>query len=245
MKYLIIALLFSSIGTKAQTVDSLGKPLSSNKSTSLVSYIPPALYVGYGFMALNNKALIGVDRSVYNDMREDHPNFSTEIDDYLRYSPAAASIALNIAGIKGRHSFTDQTFIYLISAVIVSNSVTFLKRRTRQLRPDGNSYSAFPSGHTATAFAAAEFMHQEFGERSAWYSIGAYSAATATGVLRVYNNAHWFSNIIAGAGVGILSTKAAYLIYPHIKNLVKQRNNISVVPFYYNRASGLTLSASF
>jgi membrane-associated phospholipid phosphatase len=53
----------------------------------------------------------------------------------------------------------------------------------------------------------AEFMHQEYKDQSVWYSIAGYTAATATGVLRMYNVRHWFSDVVAGAGIGILGTK--------------------------------------
>ena len=73
---------------------------------------------------------------------------------------------------------------------------------------------AFPSGHTATAFVAAEFIQQEFKDASPWYGFAGYTVATATGTLRMLKNAHWFSDVVAGAGVGILTTKLTYLAYP-------------------------------
>lgn len=258
MRYLLIILTLLANGVKARSIDSLntGKTgysgmhttastAEGSRNKALLSYVPPAVCIGYGFLALGNNAFKRLDRSVYNDMHEDYPHFSTPIDNYMQYSPAVAAYALKIAGINGRSSLTDQTAVYLLSTAIMSTSVTFFKRTMHQLRPNGSSYSSFPSGHTATAFAAAELMNQEFGDRSIWYGIAAYSAATATGILRVYNNAHWFSNVIAGAGFGILSTKVAYAVYPHIRNVFQQHANVSVAPFYYNRAAGLTLSASF
>lgn len=230
---------FSSVGN----TESEGKIL--NNKPGLVSYIPPAVFIGYGFVALNNPALRRVDRSVYNDMQEDHPGFKTGVDNYLQYAPAVAVYALNLSGINGKSRMIDRVSLTFLSIGMAKSSVWFLKNRTHQLRPNASSYSSFPSGHTATAFAAAEIMNQEFGERSVWYGIAAYSAATATGILRVYNNAHWFSNIVAGAGFGILSTKAAYALYPKVKNIMQNKGNITVSPFYAGSASGLSLSATF
>ena len=68
-----------------------------------------------------------------------------------------------------------------------------------------------------TAFAAAEFMRQEYKDVSPLYGIAGYGAATITGILRLYNNKHWVSDVVAGAGFGILSTRLAYWIYPVIK----------------------------
>ena len=48
--------------------------------------------------------------------------------------------------------------------------------------------------------------------RSPWYSIGAYTAATLTGLSRQMNNKHWLSDVLVGAGIGILSTEVGYYL---------------------------------
>ena len=255
----IIAILILLLPTA--TFASASDPLSFTKDTlnevkplqykrefnKLMSVIPPAVFVGYGFIALNNKLLRRVDQSVYEDMNKDFPEFTTNVDDYLQYAPAAAVSILNIAGIKGKHSFIDQTALYAISTGIMSVSVSFFKNNTNKVRPNGSSYTSFPSGHTATAFAAAEFLYQEYGDRSIWYGIVSYSAATATGVLRVYNNAHWFSDIIAGAGFGISSAKAAYVLYPHFKKLLPNidRLHFKAMPSYQKGIIGISVNGKF
>ena len=85
------------------------------------------------------------------------------------------------------------------------------------MRPDGSTYNSFPSGHTATAFVGAEFMHQELGWHSPWYSFAGYTMATATGILRIANNRHWLGDVIAGAGIGMLTTKLSYLVAEKIE----------------------------
>ena len=72
---------------------------------------------------------------------------------------------------------------------------------------EGNS-----SGHTATAFMTASMLVKEYGYKSPWIGIGAYSAATATGLMRMANNKHWLSDVLAGAGIGILSTEMGYYL---------------------------------
>lgn len=79
-------------------------------------------------------------------------------------------------------------------------------------RPDKSNYKSFPSGHTATAFMAAMMMHKEYGDRSPWYSISAFTVATATGISRILNNRHWLSDVLAGAGIGILSDRIRLFI---------------------------------
>ena len=46
----------------------------------------------------------------------------------------------------------------------------------------------------------------------------------ATGYMRMYNNKHWFSDVVAGAGIGIVSTKIAYWIYSALQNYFRKKN---------------------
>ncbi len=71
---------------------------------------------------------------------------------------------------------------------------------------------------------------------SPWYGVAGYSIAGATGALRMMNNKHWFSDVLAGAGVGILSTKLTYFVYPFIKNkIIKSKEfNFVASPVFQN-----------
>ena len=63
------------------------------------------------------------------------------------------------------------------------------------------------------AFRAATMLHKEYGTtRSPWYRIGGYTVATATAVSRMLNNKHWLSDVMVGAGIGILSTEVGYFL---------------------------------
>jgi membrane-associated phospholipid phosphatase len=105
-----------------------------------------------------------------------------------------------------------------MSNLVMGITVQSIKNITKVQRPEGFGKNAFPSGHTATAFAGAEFLRQEYKEVSPWYGIAGYAVATTTGILRMYNNMHWFRDVVAGAGFGILSTKLAYWLEPIIAN---------------------------
>ena len=137
--------------------------------------------------------------------------------------------------------------IYGLSTMISSTAVFSIKRVTKIERPDGSGTNSFPSGHTATAFAAAEFLRQEYKDVSAWYGIAGYTAALATGTIRLYNNKHWVSDVVAGAGFGIISTKVAYWIYPTIKRKIFKKKNINtiLVPYYFKGSGGLSMTYNF
>lgn len=99
--------------------------------------------------------------------------------------------------------------------------------------------------HTATAFVAAEFMNQEYKDVSPWYGISAYTMAATAGTLRMLNNIHWLSDVVMGAGVGIHSTKLAYLAYPIVKRSlrVKKHSNLMLVPSYQSGFYGFSMAA--
>lgn len=220
--------------------------------SKFTSFIPPAVFVGYGLLSLWVKPIRDVDYHVYNDMRDDHPNFHTKIDNYLQFAPVATVYALNLAGVAGKNRFIDRTILYALSQTIRFGAVNIIKNSANRQRPNSFDDKSFPSGHASTAFAAAEFMAQEYGEVSPWYGVYAYSFATATAILRVYNNDHWFSDIIAGAGFGILSTKAAYLIYPYIRNSLFRNKDAKddkkatlLLPTYNNGVAGFSFVKTF
>lgn len=212
----------------------------------LSSTIIPTVALAYGFVKLNNNALTDLDEKAKREFYSEHPHRKFRVDDYLQFAPGAAVFALNGLGIKGKNSLLDQSGVYLLSNIILNTTTQSLKRITNVTRPDGTS-NAFPSGHAAEAFASAEFLRQEYGDVSVWYTISGYSAAFAVGYLRMYNNKHWLSDVIAGAGLGVLSTQASYWLYPKIKRIFsnKSKSNTLILPSYTPGTFGLGMVKVF
>lgn len=109
------------------------------------------------------------------------------IDDYMQYSLMVAVYGLNLAGVKGQHSFKDRTIILAMSYLTMGVLVNSMKYSFRERRPDKSSRNSFPSGHTATAFMGAEFLYQEYKDVSPVIAYAGYAVATATAYLRIYN----------------------------------------------------------
>lgn len=173
------------------------------------------------------------DREEFKEARDEvTPAFRHRADNYLQYAPIAAVYGLNLAGIKGRNDLANRTALIIKSELLVA-AITFpLKKITAVPRPDTGERNSFPSGHTATAFAAATFMAKEYGQTSKWYSIGAYTVATGVGVMRMMNNRHWVTDVLAGAAVGILSTNVAYLTHRYKWGHKRNHAQTLVVPSY-------------
>jgi len=79
-----------------------------------------------------------------------------------------------------------------------------LKIAVDRPRPTGGGH-AFPSGHTSASFATAGVLHQHFGWKA---GAPAYAAATFIGYTRLRDRAHWLSDAVFGAALGLASARA-------------------------------------
>jgi membrane-associated phospholipid phosphatase len=79
-----------------------------------------------------------------------------------------------------------------------------LKMATSRERPRGGGH-AFPSGHTSATFATAGVLHEHFG-----WKVGApmYAFASFVGYTRIRDRAHWLSDAVFGAALGLASARA-------------------------------------
>ncbi len=260
--HLLTVIIFFSSVCQAQVTDSI--PAEHKIATAiqpkitwqipeqkrlfnLKSYYVPALMIAYGFTAVENDGLKKMNAEIKDEIYAEHPHRARHMDNYLQFAPAAVVYGLNAIGIKGKHNFRDRTIIYLMSNIITNATVFSVKKFSHQLRPDGSAFTSFPSGHTAEAFANAEFLRQEYKDVSPWYGVAGYAVAATTGYLRMYNNKHWLSDVVAGAGVGIASTKLAYWLYPkiHYKLFKDKPMNTVVMPSYKNGSFGVGMIHRF
>ena len=140
-------------------------------------------------------------------------DFKTRIDDYSQFFGPVMTTGLKIAGVEGRSDWGRYIASAAMSYGIMALFVNSIKYTAKEMRPDGSTANSWPSGHTATAFVGATILHKEYGlTRSPWFSVAGYGVATATGVMRVLNNRHWVSDVLSGAGIGIMSGELAYAL---------------------------------
>ncbi len=210
--------------------------------------ILPSALVGYGIIGLESHQLISFNTEIREEVKE-HIDEKLSIDDFSQYTPLVSIYALDAFGIKGKNNIKDKAIISATSYLIMGLAVNTLKKVTVSERPDGSSLNSFPSGHTATAFMGAELLHQEYKDVSIWYSISGYAIATGTGLFRMYNNRHWLTDVAAGAGIGILSTKMAYWLHPAVSKIFYNNKSsdkkVLVLPFYDGKTAGFGLVSTF
>ena len=228
-------------------IDSVNdkKPL---KAGEIVGLAVPSAMVIYGLISLGDNGIREIDYNTKNSLEKNNRFWHIKTDDYLQYAPAVATYAMKLCKVESTHNLLDMTILYGISSLIAGGLTQGSKIIFNRERPDKSNSRSFPSGHTQTAFVAAEFLHQEFKDKSVWISIGGYSVATFVGIARIYNNKHWLSDVVAGAGIGIISTKAVYWAYPHFRKKTGEKDKspkLLIVPTHGNGNTGLALSYTF
>jgi membrane-associated phospholipid phosphatase len=188
-----------------------GPPKSFFRSKGFRASIVPVALIAYGATTINGHGLYS-SYDVRNDVHQLFgPGRHTRVDDFLQFAPYLELGGVLLAGVETRSDRVNLGLVILKSEAIMLASVYAVKTLTNIERPDGSNHQSFPSGHTAQAFLAASIVHTELRDKSPWYGIGAYTIATGVGVLRMVNDKHWESDVLAGAGFGILSAHLAYL----------------------------------
>lgn len=192
----------------------------------------------------------GLNHSI-NDAMADLSNGKTcKIDDYLRFVPSATHLILGSVGIKSKHNFKERFLISATSHAAMLIMGYGLKYAIHEKRPDISDDHSFPSGHVAMAFTGAELLRQEYGTA---YGIAGYAIAGGVAFLRLYNNRHWFNDILMGAGIGILSAKIGHWMLPLERKLFKinkkdnKTSTIAIMPAYnpINKSYMMSINALF
>lgn len=204
----LVLMLCMAAFVSAQTSDT-SYHFRRNVDLGKKQILVPAALIATGIFVNGNGS-----RSLKNQLmveRNEHiPSFRTHVDDYLQLSPLVIAYGLDAAGIKSKNDFANRTAILLKGEMAMFGVTTLIKNTTKEIRPDHSARNSFPSGHTAQAFAAATFLSEEYKGRFPWMPYAAYGIASGVGALRIANNRHYLSDVLVGAGIGILAMKASY-----------------------------------
>ena len=116
--------------------------------------------------------------------------------------------------IEGDFNAAKQLAYSYGSTLVLTYSMKYIIHKKR---PEGrNRFDSFPSGHTASAFSGASFIHRRYGWKYGWI---AYTLAGVVGVSRMEgpDGFHDIWDVLGGAVVGIGSTYVFTLPNNHDK----------------------------
>lgn len=102
-------------------------------------------------------------------------------------------------------------------------------RKDNGKKIESNRFTAFPSGHTTLAFAAATVFAMEYRDRPV-IPILSYSVASLIGLSRITENKHWPTDVLVGAVLGHLSGRLVVNNYHRYSRLKsgQRRNTVSL-----------------
>lgn len=232
---LLLAIIFFSPGSlqahaaNSESSDSVARDYSFQPA----KLIAPLALTAAGAVGIGT--LGGFKHYVNRQIGRWGGSHNVRIDNYLRFAPAAVYVGLGACGVKSRSNLRDRVLAGATAYILMGAVVAGTKACVHERRPDGSGSNSFPSGHVATAFTGAELMRIEYGN-----AIGAagYAVAAGVGVLRIYNNRHWYNDVLAGAGIGILCARLGYWLLPYEKKLLglQDKDGAAAIAPYYSPA---------
>jgi len=157
-------------------------------------------------------------------------------------------LALWGSGAIANNEWLRDTGIMLFASVTTSGLIqTASKELVGRARPatdvgpyafkpfGGVGYHSFPSGHTMLSVATSWILARQIN----WIpgKVVFFTLPVIVGGSRIYDGAHWFSDIVLGSALGIACAEAVVNIYPKLKESAwNQRLSIAPTP------SGFSLS---
>ena len=158
---------------------------------------------------------VRVNAFIQDDLRKDAPFYN--LGDYTRFVPSTMHMGLGLLGAPAKHALLDRTVEATIAHACALSLGYAFKYTVNRERPDGSDNRSFPSGHTLFSFTGAELTRMDYG---LGWGAGAYAVAVFTAGERLWGNRHWLTDVLAGAGIGILSAHAGAWLLDPVKQLL-------------------------
>ena len=193
------------------------KEVSNQHYLKPTALIIPGTLLLYGALKPAVRGISNLDNDILEHIKKSQPGFHTNAEEYLMWEPSASLYIMDAFKQRTKSSFKEHLFLDA-GSIIVTGGIGYLMRKiSGNIKEYNRQGTKFPSGHTANAFRGAEILHQELKYKYKLFSYSGYVAAVAVGILRIYNKDHLLTEVLAGAGLGIISTKLTYWIFDKVK----------------------------
>lgn len=198
-------------------------------------------------------AIMSLDNPIYEEIQrnrtESMDDFASAVQGFGSYPSFGIMGAFYAAGAlldneRAKTVAMDAFASSLVSAGMITATLKVVVGRNRpneeegayRFKPFGSDHS-FPSGHTTQAFSLASVIAEHYDER--WIDITSYGIATLVGLARIEQEAHFPSDVVAGAVIGILVGKAI------VRYNKGYRTGITLTPRGDSQAMGAYLQVEF
>lgn len=207
--------------------------------------------LGWATLAIAGTAAIA-DRPIRDAMRRQSGS-STFMRDIERFGAEYSLGVLGgfyLAGAVGNNDRASAVAQDGLSASLIASSIVtpVLKYATGRSRPREtpdiahlrpfSGASSFPSGHTTQAFAVASVISAHHDET--WVKCSSYTVAGLVGVARSYHDAHFASDVLAGALIGTLVGQSVVAY-----NQPRRSHKISLLPEITPMMAGVRFTGTF
>lgn len=227
----------STAPERRATVDLAVLPAQPSHSRKGLQFIAPAAMIGIGVWGVAGGWPDHVNHWASNALGGHH---ATVASDILQFVPDLAMLLPSEWMPASRYNWRDRLMLTVTGEIIVEAITQPTKRLVREWRPDGSDRHSFPSGHAARSFMGAELLREAYGP---WIGTAGYAVALTTAYLRIAADRHSLTDLVAGAGVGILSARLAVLLLPLERRWFGFDRQVAIAPAYHP-AEGFSLHAS-
>jgi membrane-associated phospholipid phosphatase len=220
--------------------DSNTNSKKAKKIKPIKTVLLSVAYAGLTYLTYHH-----LDTKISNEFQKKRSSFKSGVANSVSWLGLGATQSIGL-GSTAIFSFLaekkklQKTVIIWGSSLIINSFITDqLKKTFQRHRPDtGDPYNTFdwrggpkthkslPSAHTSNAFTTATVFSTVYSENK-WVAPVAYGLATLVGISRIYDNAHWTSDVLMGAGIGFLSAKLMVYLYNRAEKKFTFLPNIS------------------
>lgn len=196
------------------------QPARASISDSTIRIRWQHVAIGVGLLAAVSTIDVPISNNFLDNRSAGSLNTARQFDrfgDLTGAVPILGGMAI-ISLASHNHRLGKATLRAAASAALAAAATQGIKRVVGRERPVEDSLSAynfhffsyhqsFPSGHTAAAFALATSLGDGIGHD--WARMGLYTLAAGTAWARMEEHEHWFSDVLGGAAIGVISSKWA------------------------------------